>query len=90
MIRRTAYLVDGDKISAEALRRFGSEWSQGRPPLEASPPALLPLRDATAQFQRGYCRHLLELTDGDVGAAADLAGYGRRGLRELLVRLELA
>jgi len=90
VVRRTAYLVDGEEISADALRRFGSEWSAGPASLEGPPEALLPLRDATEQFQRGYCRHLLEVTDGDLGAAADLAGYGRRGLRELLVRLELA
>ena len=49
----------------------------------------MPLRDATLEFQRGYCEHLMERTGGDLNAAAELAGYGRRGLKELLVRLGL-
>ena len=85
--------VEGDRITAQALRRYGTEWSQfpsSSDDVSVAPAQdLMPLRDATLEFQRGYCEHLMERTGGDLNAAAELAGYGRRGLKELLVRLGL-
>lgn len=90
IVRRTAYLVEGDKITAAALRCFGDEWGRGSVPQkgkEKRAGALLPLREATDEFQREYCLHLLRETGGDLDQAVSIADYSRRGFRELLSRL---
>ncbi len=88
VIRRTAYLAEGEEVTAAVLRCFGSEWGVRAPGSEAGVAArLLPLRKATEEFQRGYCRHLLERAEGNLDQAAVLADYSERGLRLLLSRL---
>ncbi len=84
VVRRAAFLVDGDSISAEELRLFSGGWGQ---PERASSGEPLPLRKATDDFQREYCEHLLRLTEGDLEKAVEIADYTRRGFVELLKRL---
>ena len=87
VIRRVAYLVEGDEITAASLRGFGGDWRATDARGEVSRGGLLPLRRATDDFQREYCQHLLRFTEGDVDKAVEIADYSRRGFVELLKRL---
>lgn len=87
VIRRVAYLVEGDEITAASLRGFGGDWRGSDERGEVSSGGLLPLRRATDDFQREYCRHLLRFTEGDIDKAVEVADYSRRGFVELLKRL---
>ncbi len=49
-----------------------------------------PLKEAKANFEKGYLVHLLELTQGNVSKAAELAGKYRADLYELLRRYDLS
>lgn len=84
VVRRVAYLVDGDEITAASVRCLGGDWAGGE---HEEVRGLLPLRVATDDFQREYCEHLLRFAEGDVDKAAEVADYSRRGFVELLKRL---
>ncbi len=87
-----AYLADGATIGR------GDIVVQDQPGREPSmgDEALLhvPLKDAVARltsaFMRRYCERVLAAAGGDLKGAAELAGYGERGFRELLGRLDMA
>ena len=84
VVRRVAYLVDGDEVTAASVRCLGGDWAGGE---HEKVRGLLPLRVATDDFQREYCEHLLRFAEGDVDKAAEVADYSRRGFVELLKRL---
>ncbi|MGH1348991.1 MAG: sigma 54-interacting transcriptional regulator [Nannocystales bacterium] len=87
VVRRAAYLVDGDEITASALRGLGDREVGARDGVSGG---LLPLRCATDGFQREYCENLLRFTEGNLEKAVEIADYSKRGFLELLKRLGVA
>lgn len=85
VVRCVANLVEGDEITAAAVRRLGGGWTRSERHEEVR--GMLPLRVATDDFQREYCQHLLRQAEGDVDKAAGIADYSKRGFVELLKRL---
>lgn len=50
----------------------------------------IPLKEAKANFEKGYLVHLLEMTEGNVSRAAQLAGKYRADLYDLLKKHSLS
>ena len=90
VLRRAAYLADGNELTVAALQDFGGDWRRRSDTGQEDTPGLLPLRRATDDFQREYCLHLLRSTDGDLDKAVELADYTKRGFMELLKRLGIS
>lgn len=89
VVMTSAYLTQHSEIDVGDL--IFSPRARVSAPRNADDSALYdqPLRVALEEFQRRYCEHLLERTEGDLDGAAEHAGYTRKGLRELLGRLGL-
>ncbi len=83
-VERGAYLAQGSSITAGDLAMW-----DGLGDAEGLPSGLfeLPIKEATAGFQREYLARLFGRTGGPGAVAAEAAGYSERGLQLLVKRL---
>lgn len=91
VVSLAAVMSDGEEIHAEDLQEFGHSYPPSSHTEGTGGPSSehldMTLRDAKNHFLKVYCTALLQRYDGNIAAAADHAGYGVKGFRELLLRL---
>lgn len=91
-IERLAFLVVGDTITAEDLRRFGDDRGVAASAglgAEVTRWLGMPFKDAADEFQGVYFRALFEAAGGDLDLICARSGYSRKGLQALARRLGL-